>query len=66
MEITIDVDALREDLKDYYGTAREYNPAAVIDLINVERASDQEIVNMALNNNINLYDYEIKGNGRTR
>ena len=64
MEITIDVDALREDLKDYYGIAREYNPAAVMDLIRVEQASDREIVNIALDNNFNLYDYEIKGKRR--
>ena len=48
MEITIDVDALREDLVTYYGTAREYNPAAVMDLINVEHASDEEIVKIAM------------------
>ncbi len=64
MEITIDIDSLRSDLIDYYGTAREYNPAATMDLINVERASDEEIIRTAINNGFNLYDYEIKNKSR--
>lgn len=63
-EITIDIDQLREDLETYYGTAMQYNPAAMMDLIKVERASDNEIVKIARDNNINLYDYEIKGRCR--
>ena len=67
MEIIIDVDELRQDLKDFYGTAREYNPAAVMDLIKkVEQASDEEIVKIAKDNHINLYDYEINNRGRSR
>lgn len=64
MDITIDVDSLRSDLIDYFGTAREYNPAATIDLINAEHASDEEIVRIAINNGFNLYDYEIKNKSR--
>lgn len=64
MEITIDVDALREDLKDYYGSAMQYEPAAVMDLIKVERASDSEIVKIAQDNHFNLFDYEVKGRSR--
>ena len=60
MEITIDVDELREDLKTFYGTAMQYNPQAVMDLIRVEQASDYEIVNIAKDTGINLYDYEVK------
>lgn len=60
----IDVDALREDLKDYYGTAMQFNPVAMMDLVKVENASDEEIVNIAINNGINIYDYEIKHRGR--
>ena len=58
--MTIDVDALREDLKNYYGTAMQYNPTAMMDLIKVENASDNEIVNIAIKNGFNIYDYEIK------
>lgn len=64
MEITIDIDALRKDLIDYFGTAMQYNQVAMMDLINVERASDNEIVNIAIRNGFNLYNYEIKGKRR--
>ena len=60
----IDVESLREDLKDYYGTAMQYNPVAMMDLVKVEKASDEEVVNIAINNGINIYDYEIKHRGR--
>ena len=64
MNITIDVGSLREDLKNYFGTAMQYNPVAMMDLTKVEQASDQEIVKIALNNGFNLDDYEIKDRGR--
>lgn len=55
----IDYDKLREDLIDYYGTA-SYNgfPMAIIELTNVEKASNDELINIALNNNINLNNYK--------
>lgn len=64
MEITIDIDALRNDLINYFGSAMQYNQVAMMDLIKVEQASDNEIVNIALRNGFNLYDYEIKGKRR--
>ena len=64
MEIKVDVDSLREDLETYYGTAREFNPTAVMDLIKVEQASDEEIVKIAKDNHFNLFDYEVKGRSR--
>ena len=60
----IDVDALRDDLMNYYGSAMQFNPVAMMDLVKVENASDEEIVNIAINNGINIYDYEIKHRGR--
>ena len=60
MEITIDIDELRNDLINYFGSAMQYNQVAMMDLIKVEQASDNEIVNIALKNGFNLYDYEIK------
>lgn len=55
----IDYDKLRKDLIDYYGTA-SYNgfPMAIIELTNVENASNDELINIALNNNINLNNYK--------
>ena len=61
MNITIDVDQLREDLINYFGTASYYNQVAMMDLINVEKASDEEVVNIALKNGFDLKKYEIKG-----
>ena len=54
----LDIDRLRDDLKDYYGTAMfNASPMAVIDLGKVERASDQEIVDLAQEQGFDLRDY---------
>ena len=57
--MTIDIDAWREDLINYYGTAMSSYPIAMMDLINVETASDEEIVDIAIQNGFDLSDYEI-------
>ncbi len=58
MEVEIDIDRLRRDMKDYYGTAMfNASPMAVLDLSRVERASDMEIVEMAQKNGVDLSDY---------
>ncbi len=62
--MTIDVDSLREDLINYFGTAMQYNKMAMMDLIKVENASDEEVVNIAMKNGFNIYDYEIRTRGR--
>jgi len=60
MEYEIDVDRLRRDLKDYYGTAMfNASPLAVMELSKVERASDHEIVEMARENGVDLRKYII-------
>lgn len=47
-EVTIDVDALREDLINYFGTAMFCsNPMAMIELEEVKRANDFELVRIA-------------------
>ena len=60
MEYRIDVDRLRRDMKDYYGTAM-FNgfPMAVVDLSRVERLSDSELVELAQKNGVNLKKYII-------
>jgi len=54
----IDIEKLRKDLLDYYGTAM-YNvsPLAIIELSKIERASEDELIQIAINNNINLNEY---------
>ena len=58
--ITIDIDALREDLKnDSYGAFFGGGfGGALIEAIDIERASDMEIVEIARKKGINLYKYK--------
>ena len=56
--MTIDIERLRSDLMDDYGTAM-FNgfPMAVMDLAGVESASPQALVDMAQRKGIDLRDY---------
>ena len=58
MEINIDnynVDAIRDVLEDYYGTAMiTASPFAMVDLIDLSNKSDYEILCMAINMGINI------------
>ena len=58
MGYEIDVNKLRRDIKDYYGTAM-FNgfPMAVMDLSKVERISDRELVELAQKNGMDLRKY---------
>ena len=56
--MNIDFEKLREDLKDYYGTAMSFMPMAVVELSQVERDSNQKLIELALKNNFDLSDYE--------
>ena len=49
---------LREDLIDYFGTAMQFYPMAVIELTQVENASDEELEQIANNNGFDLSNYE--------
>lgn len=54
----MDFERLREDLKDYFGTAMAYNPMAVIELSEVENASNERLIQIALRNGFDLSNYE--------
>jgi hypothetical protein len=56
---SIDIERLRSDLEDYFGTAIAYNPFGVADVISVDMASDAKLISIALENGFNLDDYEI-------
>lgn len=58
--MTIDVERLRMDLLDYFGTAISYNSLAIIDVAKISNASDEEIVRIALQNGFNLNNYKEK------
>ena len=57
--MTIDIEALRSDLMDYFGSAMQYNPQAVIELSEVENASPERLVNIALANGFDLEEYNV-------
>ena len=54
----LDTNKLRKDLIDYYGTAMNNGfPMAVIDLSKAETASEQELIRMAEEEDIDLSRY---------
>ncbi len=54
----IDIDRLREDLEDYFGTAMfNGNPQAMMELEEVKRASEQELISLARRCGFNINDY---------
>ena len=54
----LDINRLRKDLMDKYGTAMFSGfPAAVMDLSRIERMSDQEILKLAQEQGIVLNKY---------
>lgn len=55
----IDIERLKNDLLDYFGTAALFNPSAFINVCEVENASAGELINIAIQNNFDLNYYEI-------
>lgn len=60
MKIIIDIDELRSDMQDYYGTAA-FNgfPAAIMDEWEIEDMSDQELLDKAVEMGIDLMEYRV-------
>lgn len=64
MNVEIDIESLRKDLIDYYGTAMfNSSPLAIIELSKVEKSSDEEVIEIAKNNNFDLNKYIINSKG---
>lgn len=55
----IDIEKLRKDLIDYYGTVMQIYPVAIMELSRVENCSEEELINIAIKLNFNLSDYEV-------
>lgn len=55
----IDIEKLRRDLIDYYGTVAQIYPVAIMELSQVENCSEEELINIALKLSFNLNDYEV-------
>ena len=61
----INIEKLRNDLIDYFGTAmHNASPLAIIELSKIENANEQEIIKIAIKNNFDLNEY--KHNSRFR
>lgn len=61
MEYEIDVNRLRRDLMDYFGTAMfNASPMAVVDLAEIESASDMQIIEIAQENGVDLRKYIVR------
>lgn len=53
----IDFTKLRADLIDYFGTFSLIIPFAMSEVINIENASDIELLNIINKTNLNIIDY---------
>ena len=59
--MTIDIEKLRSDLLDYYGSAMNSDfPMAVIDVSDVENASPYKLIQIANSAGFNLGDYSVE------
>jgi len=55
----LNIEKLRNDLIDYYGTAMfNASPLAILELTKIKNASDNEIINIAIKNNFDLNKYK--------
>ena len=62
----IDINKLKKDLKNYYEAAYftlGYG-AALMDSIDIDKLSDEEIINKAIDNGINLENYIINNSNK--
>jgi len=59
----IDVASLKKDLMDYYGTAKELNPVAMLDLIEVEKGDINTLKEKAIEAGIDLENYVLTFDG---
>lgn len=63
--MNIDINKLREDLKDYFGSAMfNVSPIAMINLEEVEKASDEELIEIAISYGFDLNKYKDSYNKR--
>ncbi len=56
--MNINVEKLRKDLIDYFGTAMSFMPIAMMELSKVEKASRNELIKIAKENGFDLSKYE--------
>ena len=52
----IDFDSLRNDLKDYFGSATPFIPFAYSDVVNVDLCTDIDLLNLINQTDLNIYN----------
>ena len=57
--MNINVEKLRKDLIDYFGTAMSFMPIAVMEISRVEKATKEELIKIAKENGFDLSKYEV-------
>ena len=63
--MNINIEKLKEDLMNYFGTAMfSVSPLAMIELSKIEKASNQEIIKIAIDNKFDLNEYVINTKSR--
>ena len=55
--MNIDIERLRRDLIDYFGTAMSVFPVAMMELSQAEKASPEKLIEIAKKNGFDLRDY---------
>ena len=61
MELIIDIDLLRSDLEDYYGTgAFSGIPAMMTEVFDIQSMSDEEVVAKAQHEGFDLFKYQVR------
>lgn len=58
--MTIDIAALRKALTDYFGTAMCCSPMAVMELVRVEKAAPEELIEIAEKNGVDISRFCVK------
>ena len=56
--MNINVEKLRKDLIDYFGTAMSFMPIAMMELSEVQKANENELIKIAKDNGFDLSKYE--------
>lgn len=56
----VDINRLREDLINYFGTAIFYNPMAIMELEEIKKASESKLIEIAIKNGFDLDNYKIR------
>ena len=60
----LDIEKLRKDLLNYFGSATCIYPNAFMKVIEVQNASEDELINIAIFYNFNLENYVINNDNK--